>query len=138
MFEKGECPEDDGVDYTVDEPEEEEIDDVEKAEEVLFDEDETDIFKADFSEKERKKLAKKKEALPDGSFPIRNASDLKNAIQAIGRAKDPTKAKAWIKKRAKALGKEDLLPDTWKAEDVLNFGEEDMDLQKAESILFSK
>ena len=138
LFEKGECPEDDGVDYTVDEPEEEEIDDVEKAEEVLFDEDETDIFKADFSEKERKKLAKKKEALPDGSFPIRNASDLKNAIQAIGRAKDPTKAKAWIKKRAKALGKEDLLPDTWKAEDVLNFGEEDMDLQKAESILFSK
>ena len=138
LFEKGECPEDDGVDYTVDEPEEEEIDDVEKAEEVLFDEDETDIFKADFSEKERKKLAKKKEALPDGSFPIRNTSDLKNAIQAIGRAKDPTKAKAWIKKRAKALGKEDLLPDTWKAEDVLNFGEEDMDLQKAESILFSK
>ena len=138
LFEKGECPEDDGVDYTVDETEEEEIDDVEKAEEVLFDEDETDIFKADFSEKERKKLAKKKEVLPDGSFPIRNTSDLKNAIQAIGRAKDPTKAKAWIKKRAKALGKEELLPDTWKAEDVLNFGEEDMDLQKAESILFSK
>jgi hypothetical protein len=138
LFEKGECPEDDGVDYTVDEPEEEEIDDVEKAEEVLFDEDDTDIFKADFSEKERKKLAKKKEAMPDGSFPIRNTSDLKNAIQAVGRAKDPDKAKAWIKKRAKALGKEDLLPDTWKAEDVLNFGEEDMDLQKAESILFSK
>ena len=135
LFEKGECPEDDGVDYTVDEPEEE-IDDVEKAEEVLFDEDDTDIFKADFSEKERKKLAKKKEAMPDGSFPIRNTSDLKNAIQAVGRAKDPDKA--WIKKRAKALGKEDLLPDTWKAEDVLNFGEEDMDLQKAESILFSK
>ncbi len=137
LFEKGECPEDDGVDYTVDEPEED-IDDVEKAEEVLFDEDDTDIFKADFSEKERKKLAKKKEAMPDGSFPIRNTSDLKNAIQAVGRAKDPDKAKAWIKKRAKALGKEDLLPDTWKAEDVLNFGEEDMDLQKAESILFSK
>lgn len=137
LFEKGECPEDDGVDYTVDEPEEE-IDDVEKAEEVLFDEDDTDIFKADFSEKERKKLAKKKEAMLDGSFPIRNTSDLKNAIQAVGRAKDPDKAKAWIKKRAKALGKEDLLPDTWKAEDVLNFGEEDMDLQKAESILFSK
>lgn len=137
LFEKGE-PEDDGVDYTVDEPDEEEIDDVEKAEEVLFEEDDTDIFKAEFSEKERKKLAKKKEALPDGSFPIRNTSDLKNAIQAIGRAKDPDKAKAWIKKRAKALGKEDLLPDTWKAEDVLNFGEEDMDLQKAESILFSK
>lgn len=136
LFEKGRCAEGDGIDYTVDEPEEE-IDNVEKAEEVLFDEDDTDIFKADFSEKERKKLAKKKEAMPDGSFPIRNTSDLKNAIQVFGRAKDPDKAKAWIKKRAKDLNKEDLLPDTWKAEDVLNFGE-DMDLQKAESILFSK
>lgn len=32
---KGGCPEDDGVDYTIDEPEEEEIDDVQKAEDVL-------------------------------------------------------------------------------------------------------
>lgn len=136
---KGECPEDDGVDYTVDEePEEEEIDDVQKAEEVLFGEDNEDIFKAEFSEKQRKKLAKKKEAQPDGSYPIRNEKDLKNAIQAIGRSKDVEKTKRWIKKRAKELGKEDLLPDTWKAEDVLNLGVEEMDLQKAEEILFSK
>lgn len=136
---KGECPEDDGVDYTVDEePEEEEIDDVQKAEEVLFGEDNEDIFKAEFSEKQRKKLAKKKEAQPDGSYPIRNEKDLKNAIQAIGRSKDVEKTKRCIKKRAKELGKEDLLPDTWKAEDVLNLGVEEMDLQKAEEILFSK
>lgn len=95
----------------------------------------TEFFeKAEFSEKQRKSLAKKKEAMPDGSFPIRNTSDLKNAIQAVGRAKDPAKAKAWIKKRAKALGKEDLLPDTWKANTNDFFGE-DMDLQKAQSIL---
>lgn len=135
---KGECPEDDGVDYTVDEEPEEEIDDVQKAEEVLFGEDSGDIFKAEFSEKQRKKLAKKKEAQPDGSYPIRNEKDLKNAIQAIGRSKDVEKTKRWIKKRAKELGKEDLLPDTWKAEDVLNLGVEEMDLQKAEEILFSK
>lgn len=135
---KGECPEDDGVDYTVDEEPEEEIDDVQKAEEVLFGEDSEDIFKAEFSEKQRKKLAKKKEAQPDGSYPIRNEKDLKNAIQAIGRSKDVEKTKRWIKKRAKELGKEDLLPDTWKAEDVLNLGVEEMDLQKAEEILFSK
>lgn len=134
---KGECPEDDGVDYTVDEPEEE-IDDVQKAEEVLFNDEESDIFKAEFSEKQRKKLAKKKEAQPDGSFPIRNVADLKNAIQAVGRSKDIEKTKHWIKKRAKELGKEDLLPDTWKAEDVLDLGVEEMDLQKAETILFGK
>jgi hypothetical protein len=135
---KGEHPEDDGVDYTVDEPEEEEIDDVQKAEEVLFNDEENDIFKAEFSEKQRKKLAKKKEAQPDGSFPIRNVADLKNAIQAVGRSKDIEKTKRWIKKRAKELGKEDLLPDTWKAEDVLDLGVEEMDLQKAETILFGK
>lgn len=134
---KGEHPEDDGVDYTVDE-EEDEIDDVQKAEEVLFNDEESDIFKAEFSEKQRKKLAKKKEAQPDGSFPIRNVADLKNAIQAVGRSKDIEKTKRWIKKRAKELGKEDLLPDTWKAEDVLDLGVEEMDLQKAETILFGK
>jgi hypothetical protein len=52
----------------------------------------------------RKKSAEKGHALPDGSYPIENVEDLKNAIQAIGRAKDPAKAKAHIKKRARALG----------------------------------
>jgi hypothetical protein len=63
---------------------------------------------------ERKKMADAGTALPDGSFPIANESDLRNAIQAIGRAKDPAKAKAHIRKRAAALGKSDLIPDTWR------------------------
>lgn len=133
-FEKGDSA-DDGVDYTVDDyDDDEEMDEVTKAELLLLGDEYGTFEKADFTEKERKKLAKKKEAMPDGSFPIRNTSDLKNAIQAVGRAKDPAKAKAWIKKRAKALGKEDLLPDTWKA-DTNDFFGEDMDLQKAQSIL---
>jgi hypothetical protein len=61
----------------------------------------------------RKKMAKKGTAMPDGSYPIANASDLRNAIQAIGRAKDPAAAKAHIKRRAKALGLGDLIPDGW-------------------------
>lgn len=69
--------------------------------------------KTDFSTKERKNLAKKGQAMPDGSFPIRNAQDLKDAIQSIGRAKNSSKAKAWIKRRAKALGLEKILPETW-------------------------
>lgn len=132
-FEKGDSA-DDGVDYTVDDDDEEDMDEVTKAELLLLGDDYGVFEKAEFSEKQRKSLAKKKEAMPDGSFPIRNTSDLKNAIQAVGRAKDPAKAKAWIKKRAKALGKEDLLPDTWKANTNDFFGE-DMDLQKAQSIL---
>lgn len=67
-----------------------------------------------FSADERKGMAEEGKAMPDGSFPIENESDLKNAIQAIGRAKDPAAAKAHIKKRAKALGMTDSLPEGWK------------------------
>ena len=66
-----------------------------------------------FSEEKREELAKEGEALPDGSFPIASLQDLKNAIKAHGRAKDIAKAKRHIKKRAKALGHEDLIPEKW-------------------------
>jgi hypothetical protein len=61
----------------------------------------------------REHLAKQGTALPDGSYPIVNVADLKNAIQAIGRAKNPVAAKAHIIKRAKALDATDALPDDW-------------------------
>ena len=69
----------------------------------------------DFSDKKRATLAKSGAALPDGSFPIENKGDLENAVRAIGRAKDPAKAKAHIKSRAKALGCTDCIPDTWES-----------------------
>jgi hypothetical protein len=62
----------------------------------------------------REELAKKGYAMPDGSFPIEKASDVKVAIQAHGRAKDIAAAKKHIIKRARALGKYDLIPDEWK------------------------
>ncbi len=68
---------------------------------------------AEFKAALRKKLSQEGEALPDGSFPIRNEKDLKNAISSYGRSKDPEKAKAWIEKRAKALGLEKLIPESW-------------------------
>lgn len=74
---------------------------------------------ATFTMEQRVKLAEKKEAMPDGSFPIRNASDLKNAIQAFGRAKDKEATKAWIIKRAKELELSDLLPESWGEEDSI-------------------
>lgn len=53
--------------------------------------------------------------MKDGSYPIVTIKDLKNAIQAFGRTgKNKEATKAHIKKRARALGKTDLLPDNWK------------------------
>jgi hypothetical protein len=67
--------------------------------------------KRDVGTGERKNLAGEGKALPDGSFPIANTSDLANARQAVGRAKNPGKARAFIRQRAQALGVK--LPDTW-------------------------
>jgi peptidoglycan hydrolase-like protein with peptidoglycan-binding domain len=72
-----------------------------------------EVQEATFTAAQRSKLADSGAALSDGSYPIRNASDLRNAIQAIGRAKDPARAKRHIIKRAKALGLTSMLPDGW-------------------------
>jgi hypothetical protein len=85
---------------------------------------------ADISAEARKKLAEKGQALPDGSYPIRNEDDLKNAIKAYGRSnpEDRAKVRTHIRKRARALGKEELIPENWKA--ASNEGE-DTSLGKA-------
>lgn len=70
----------------------------------------------------RKKLAAKGQAMSDGGtgsggrYPIRNAADLKKAIQAVGRTPADKRAavKAHIKRRAAALGLSKLIPDSWK------------------------
>jgi hypothetical protein len=66
-----------------------------------------------FTKSEREKAPTAYDNDEGGAFPINNVSDLKNAIQAIGRAKDPAKAKAHIKSRAKALGATNLIPKGW-------------------------
>ena len=68
---------------------------------------------AELDTKERRKLAEEGKALPDGSFPIRNREDLKDAIQSFGRANDEVKVKRWIKRRAKELRAEKELPEDW-------------------------
>lgn len=72
------------------------------------------FFKADFSAAQRRRMAEQDVAMPDGSFPIRNRGDLQNAIQSFGRAKNPAAAKAHIKRRARALGLDDMIPEMWK------------------------
>lgn len=74
---------------------------------------------------ERDIAAKKRQALPDGSYPIRNEEDLKNAIQAFGRAKEEERGRVrrHIMRRAKALGKSDLIPEKWTKQHVASTSE---------------
>lgn len=70
-------------------------------------------FKRMYSDEQRTQMAEQGMALPDGSYPIKDEADLRNAIQAFGRAKDKEKAKAHIMKRARDLGMEDMIPEQW-------------------------
>ena len=72
-------------------------------------------LKRAFTEERRDEMAGSGQALPDGSYPIESEGDLKNAIQAYGRAKNKTAAKRHIMKRAKALGLTKLIPGNWVA-----------------------
>ena len=70
-----------------------------------------------YDDKRREELAKEGMALPDGSFPIVDEADLQNAIQAFGRAGDKEAAKKHIMKRARELGKEDMIPENWMSDE---------------------
>lgn len=92
----------------------------------------------------RERLAETGAALPDGSFPIRNGTDLRNAISAFGRANpdDRRMVANHIRRRARALGMTDDLPQEGVLADLLkadNDGEQDTrethmsdDLKKAQ------
>lgn len=71
------------------------------------------LVKREFSTEERDAAASSGAAMPDGSYPIKSEQDLKNAIQAFGRAKDKPATKAHIIRRAKALGLSELIPANW-------------------------
>lgn len=82
---------------------------------------------ASFSAKERRNLANKGHAMEDGSFPIQNRGNLEDAIRAVGRARPNTseqraKVRRHIIKRARALGAQNLIPDTWRSNGSLSDG----------------
>ena len=76
------------------------------------------VDKRKFTTEQRTAAADTGAALPDGSYPIKNKDDLKNAIQAFGRGKNKDKVKAHIKLRAESLGATDMLPEKWKTSKV--------------------
>jgi hypothetical protein len=77
---------------------------------------------------QRKSLAKSGIAMPDGSFYIRNAQELDDAIRAVGRATPNAgesdvarrnSVRRHIIQRAKALNLESKIPDTWNSDGSL-------------------
>lgn len=69
---------------------------------------------AKFTKEEREELAKEGKAMPDGSYPIRNDEDLKNAIATYGLGKSAKEdIRAHIIKRAKELNRESMIPENW-------------------------
>lgn len=67
-----------------------------------------------YSQAERDEAAKKGEAMADGSYPVKNEADLKNAIRAVGRGNaSHDSIRKFIIGRAKALGLSKLIPDGW-------------------------
>lgn len=75
-------------------------------------------LKRAYNEESRMEMAKRGFAMEDGSYPIKDVADLRNAIQAYGRAKDKEATKAHIIKRAMDLGAEDMIPENWVPKDV--------------------
>lgn len=68
------------------------------------------FFDKTFTAEQRRELAKKGEAMPDGSFPTPTKADWFNARQSLGRAPEGKRPSvvAHLKRRAKALG----IPDS--------------------------
>jgi hypothetical protein len=63
----------------------------------------------------REKAAEAEAALPDGKLPTRNKEELKAAVALRGKVKGHSQAeiKAYLVRRAKALGATDVLPSFW-------------------------
>ena len=85
-----------------------------------LEEDDEMLEKRDYSPSARRRMAAAGEAMKDGSFPIANETDLRNAIQSVGRAANYASAKRHIIRRARALGLTDILPEEWKKSDSMN------------------
>lgn len=73
-----------------------------------------EMMKRDYSQEQRRQAAAAGEAMPDGSYPIRNTTDLMNAIRSWGRGGAKADVKEHIMRRARALDADNMIPDNWK------------------------
>lgn len=72
------------------------------------------MVKRNFDTAQRRHMASTGAAMPDGSYPIANCKDVENAVLSWGRGGSDPKVKQHIKSRAKTLGCESNIPDSWK------------------------
>lgn len=70
-------------------------------------------YKVKYDAEQTRAMAKKGQALPDGSYPIKDRADLDSAIKLRNHSKSYSAATVHkhIVKRAKAIGATDMLPD---------------------------
>src|ERR1700674_856820 len=61
----------------------------------------------------RAEAEKNAHAMSGGQYPIEDESDLKDAIRSISRAGNRKAAISFIKSRARAIGKSDVIPEQW-------------------------
>lgn len=71
-----------------------------------------------FTKAEREALAAKGQAMPDGSYPTPDADALERAFEAYGRSPESERpaVRRYLVERAVALGRTDLIPDTWEVQ----------------------
>lgn len=70
--------------------------------------------KRTFTQSERDAAASAGHAMDDGSYPIKDVQDLRNAIRAVGRGGANHNAiRQHIMRRARALNASNLIPDNW-------------------------
>lgn len=70
-----------------------------------------------YSADDRKAMAAKGHAMPDGSYPIGDSEDLHKAIHAVGRGgSDHDAIRRHIIKRAAALGESGAIPENWNSD----------------------
>lgn len=79
---------------------------------------EADVEKAKYNAEQLRQMLKEGKAFRnangDPSYPIGDKEDLENAIHAVGRGSgDHDAIRAYIIRRAKALGASDMIPDNW-------------------------
>jgi hypothetical protein len=79
---------------------------------------EPEILKEKYSAEQKRAMLARGQAMRnpagDPSYPIGDEADLSDAIRAVGRGSGShASIKAYIKRRAKEMGKESMLPDTW-------------------------
>lgn len=78
-------------------------------------------FRAKYKQADRDDMAKQGQAMSDGSYPIKDAEDLHDAIHAVGRGGASHDAiRKHIIARAKALGMSSQIPDNWNADGSLS------------------